>query len=91
MCVHDICIPTTYVHSRKTVIPEEQLFVCNLDDIASIYCLNDMCQFSVKFPNCCLLEESISNLSLLMSYNCFLCPMKERAVKQFRTKYFILI
>lgn len=23
MCVHDICIPTTYVHSKKTVIPEE--------------------------------------------------------------------
>ena len=82
--------PHMYTAGKLLFQKNSSLFAI-LDDIASIYCLNDMCQFSVKFPNCCLLEESISNLSLLMSYNCFLCPMKERAVKQFRTKYFILI
>lgn len=91
------CVYMTFAYQPHMYTAGKLLFQKNsslfaiLDDIASLPCLNDVCQFLLKFPNCSLLEESISNLSLLMSYNYFLCPMKERAVKQFRTKYFIFI
>lgn len=58
------------------------------DDIVSIPCLDDLCQFSLKVLIAVSLKKVFQMYCFLMSYKYFLCSMQERAVKQFITKYF---